>query len=57
MLDDAQRARLITGPRVASIGPITSETAREAGLEVAEEADRSDIPGLIEAVARIASAS
>jgi uroporphyrinogen III methyltransferase / synthase len=35
---------------VASIGPITSRTAREAGLPVHLEADRYDIPGLIEAL-------
>jgi uroporphyrinogen III methyltransferase/synthase len=57
VLDDDQRARLIAGPRVVSIGPITSDTARAAGLEVAMEADRSDIPGLIEAVACIAAES
>jgi len=50
VLDDAQRARLATGPRVVSIGPITSATARDAGLEVAIEAPASDIPALIEAV-------
>jgi uroporphyrinogen III methyltransferase/synthase len=50
VLDDAQRARLATGPRVVSIGPITSATVRDAGLEVAIEAPASDIPALIEAV-------
>jgi uroporphyrinogen III methyltransferase/synthase len=54
VLDDAQRARLAAGPRVASIGPITSATAREEGLDVACEAGTSDIPGLIEAVIRAA---
>lgn len=38
------------GMQVASIGPITSATARERGLKVAVEAKRHDIPGLIEAV-------
>jgi uroporphyrinogen III methyltransferase/synthase len=55
VLDDQQRARLIAGPKVASIGPITSGTARDAGLEVAVEADQSDIPGLIDAVLRLCS--
>ena len=55
VLDDDQRARLAAGPLVASIGPITSRTARDAGLEVAVEADPSDIPGLIDAVIRAAS--
>ena len=38
------------GMRVASIGPVTSKTARDRGLEVAAEARRHDIPGLVEAV-------
>jgi uroporphyrinogen III methyltransferase / synthase len=42
--------------RVVSIGPITSETARAAGLEVHVEAERHDIPGLIEALLTDASA-
>jgi uroporphyrinogen III methyltransferase/synthase len=36
--------------RIASIGPITSEAAREAGLEVAVEAERHDIDGLVVAL-------
>jgi len=36
--------------RVVSIGPITSETAREAGLEVHVEAARHDPEGLVEAL-------
>jgi uroporphyrinogen III methyltransferase/synthase len=35
---------------VASIGPITSKTAREHGLKVATEAAQHDIPGLVEAI-------
>jgi uroporphyrinogen III methyltransferase/synthase len=42
--------------QVASIGPITSKTAREHGLEVAVEARRHDIPGLVEAVRKFFSA-
>jgi uroporphyrinogen III methyltransferase / synthase len=38
------------GARVASIGPITSETARELGLEVAVEATEYTVPGLTEAI-------
>jgi len=38
------------GMKVASIGPITSKTARDRGLEVAIEARRHDIPGLVEAI-------
>jgi uroporphyrinogen III methyltransferase/synthase len=42
--------------QVASIGPITSKTAREGGLEVAIEARRHDIPGLVEAICKFFSA-
>lgn len=35
---------------VASIGPITSKTAREHGLRVSVEAKRHDIEGLVEAI-------
>jgi uroporphyrinogen III methyltransferase / synthase len=42
--------------RVVSIGPITSDAAREAGLEVAAEASRSDIDGLVETVVDDAAA-
>jgi uroporphyrinogen III methyltransferase/synthase len=38
------------GARVVSIGPVTSETARELGLEVAVEAERHDPDGLVEAL-------
>jgi uroporphyrinogen III methyltransferase/synthase len=36
--------------RVVSIGPVTSEAAREAGLNVDIEATRHDIDGLVEAL-------
>jgi uroporphyrinogen III methyltransferase/synthase len=36
--------------RVASIGPVTSATARERGLEVHVEASRHDIDGLVDAL-------
>ena len=36
--------------RLVSIGPITSETARELGLTVHVEAERHDIDGLVEAL-------
>jgi uroporphyrinogen III methyltransferase/synthase len=42
--------------RVVSIGPVTSETAREAGLEVHVEAERHDPSGLVEALVADASA-
>jgi len=38
------------GMQVASIGPITSKTARERGLEIAVEARQHDIPGLVAAI-------
>jgi uroporphyrinogen III methyltransferase/synthase len=36
--------------QVASIGPITSKTAREHGLRIGIEASRHDIGGLVEAI-------
>jgi uroporphyrinogen III methyltransferase/synthase len=41
--------------KVVSIGPITSEAAREAGLTVDVEAERHDIGGLVEALLRSAT--
>jgi uroporphyrinogen III methyltransferase / synthase len=41
--------------QVASIGPITSKTARDHGLDVAIEARRHDIPGLVEAIRKFFS--
>lgn len=38
------------GMQVASIGPITSRTARERGLKIDIEARRHDIEGLVEAI-------
>lgn len=38
------------GPRVVTIGPVTSEAARDAGFEVAIEAERHDLDGLVEAI-------
>ena len=38
------------GMRIASIGPITSKTARDRGLKVDVEARRHDIDGLVQAV-------
>jgi uroporphyrinogen-III synthase len=39
-----------------SIGPVTSETARALGLDVAVEADRHDVDGLMDALLRDAAA-
>jgi uroporphyrinogen III methyltransferase / synthase len=47
---DAVGDRFPPRARVASIGPVTSGTAREAGLEVHVEADRHDPEGLVEAL-------
>lgn len=49
-LTEALGDRFPTGAQVVSIGPITSEAAREAGHEVHVEADRHDIDGLIAAL-------
>ena len=43
-------------PRLASIGPVTSDTMREHGLPPDLEAGRHDIEGLIEAIVADASA-
>jgi uroporphyrinogen III methyltransferase/synthase len=42
--------RLPERVRVVSIGPVTSEAAREAGLEVHVEAQRHDVDGLVESL-------
>ncbi len=38
------------GMLVASIGPITSQTARDRGLKIGVEAEQHDISGLVEAI-------
>ena len=38
------------GAQVISIGPVTSEAIREAGLSVDVEAERHDIDGLVDAL-------
>jgi uroporphyrinogen III methyltransferase/synthase len=42
--------RLPERARVVTIGPVTSEAARDAGMEVHVEAQRHDIDGLVEAL-------
>jgi len=49
-LIEALGGRFPNGARVISIGPVTSEAAREAGLTVAAEAERHDIDGLVAAL-------
>jgi uroporphyrinogen III methyltransferase/synthase len=41
------------GMQVASIGPITSQTARDNGLKIDIEARRHDIDGLVEAISEL----
>jgi uroporphyrinogen III methyltransferase / synthase len=50
-------AGLPGGARVVSIGPVTSETAREAGLRVDSEAASHDVDGLVAALLADAAAS
>ena len=49
-LTDALGDRFPTAARVVSIGPITSEAVREAGLDVSVEAEPHDIDGLLAAL-------
>jgi len=46
-LVEALGDRFPAGARVISIGPVTSEAVRDAGREVAAEAERHDIDGLV----------
>jgi uroporphyrinogen III methyltransferase/synthase len=49
-LIEALGDRFPRGARVVSIGPVTSEAARAAGLSVDVEAERHDIDGLLQAL-------
>jgi len=49
-LTEALGERFPTNARIVSIGPVTSETAKDAGLEVDVEAERHDIDGLVAAL-------
>ena len=51
----ADGAAALAGTRIASIGPATSATARELGLEVHLQAARHDVDGLVEALVGDAS--
>jgi uroporphyrinogen III methyltransferase/synthase len=42
--------RFLAGVKVASIGPITTQTARELGIEVTAQARVFTVDGLVEAV-------
>ncbi len=46
-LTEALGDRFPRDARVVSIGPVTSEAARDAGLEVHAEAERHDVDGLL----------
>jgi len=50
LTDGIDLAGALSETLIASIGPITSETARELGLTVGAEAEEYTIPGLIETV-------
>src|SRR4030095_9865508 len=41
------------GMRIASIGPITSKTVRDHGLNVDVEARRHDVDGLVQAISEL----
>jgi uroporphyrinogen III methyltransferase / synthase len=49
--------RVPEGARIVSIGPVTSETARESGIGVTVEASRHDPEGLIDALVEDAASS
>ena len=56
LADAARQAGIafpFAGVAAISIGPITSQTLRDLGWEPAAEAIQSDVPGLIQAVARL----
>ena len=50
LLPEDRKAELLDGVTMASIGPITSDTARELDLNVDIEAEEFTIPGLIDAL-------
>ena len=49
------RLPLPDGIKIASIGPITSQTLTDHGLDVDIEAEKHDIPGLVQAVCSVNS--
>src|SRR4051812_19737221 len=56
-MDALGERALPNGARVISIGPITSATARELGLEVHAEAPKHDIDGLVDTLLAAAAES
>jgi uroporphyrinogen III methyltransferase/synthase len=47
---DSGRLPLLQGIKLASIGPVTSQTLRQCGLPVDIEARQFTIPGLVQAI-------
>jgi uroporphyrinogen III methyltransferase/synthase len=56
LLPAAEADSLMAGVRVASIGPITTETAASLGIEVDVTADEYTIPGLCRAIQKLYAA-
>ncbi len=54
---EAAGADALAGIRVASIGPVTSATARKLGIEVSVEAEPFTTEGLVDAIVRVRAAS
>ena len=50
LIESEQLGKILEGVAIASIGPITSATARKHGLEVSIDAVESTVPGLIQAL-------
>jgi uroporphyrinogen III methyltransferase/synthase len=49
-LTEALGERFPSAARIVSIGPVTSEAVRDAGLEIHAEAERHDVDGLVAAL-------
>jgi uroporphyrinogen III methyltransferase/synthase len=55
-LDETSRARILSGEiRLVTISPVTSADVRAVGLPVAAEAEEYTVPGLVQALVRLAS--
>ena len=50
LAESTEIAGLMSDVLVASIGPVTSDTARERGLEVGVQPEEYTIPGLVDAI-------
>ena len=49
----AAGAAALKGVKAASIGPVTSKTARALGIEVTVEAAKFTVDGLVEAILKL----